>query len=189
MAYDTLRFRITGVSPLVMHNGRMADPTSAFSRDIRKISGKRKKTEADFFEIARLELLGSLYLTRGEPCLPGEVLEACVVRGAVNQKRGKAAKAGILCLGSFPLEYEGPRDPLQLWEQEKFRLVAGVKLGNSRVMRTRPVFPQWAVEIEVKYNPLAVNADEVENFLVIAGEFEGIGDWRPRFGRFSVQRL
>ena len=189
MAYDTLRFRITGVSPLVMHCGQLADPTNRFVREIRKISGKRKKTEADFAEISRLEFFGGLYLTQGQPCLPGEQVEACIVRGAISQKRGRAAKAGILCLGAFLLEYEGPRDPLALWECEEFRLVAGVKVGNSRVMRTRPIFREWSAPIEVRYNPVLLNADEVKQFLAAAGEQEGIGDWRPRFGRFAVQQV
>jgi hypothetical protein len=172
-----------------MHNGQLANPLNQFARDIRSLSGKRRKTEADFEELARLEWLGALYLSHGEPCLPGEVVEACLVRGAISKRRGKQAKAGILCLGAFPLEYDGPRDPLELWKQEEFRLTAGVKVGNVRVIRTRPIFREWAAEIEVRYNPALLNADEVGQFLVAAGELEGLGDWRPRFGRFEVSRL
>jgi len=186
MAYSTLRFRITGVSPLVMHNGQLANPLNRFAKEIRSISGKRRKTEADFEEIARLEWFGSLYLSKGEPCLPGELIEACIIRGAVTRKRAKQATAGVLCLGAFPLQYDGPRDPMELWKSEAFRLMASVKVGSSRVMRTRPVFPEWSAEIEVRFNPALLNASEIREFLVAAGELEGIGDWRPRFGRFEV---
>jgi hypothetical protein len=189
MAYSKLNFRITGVSPLVMHNGQLANPMNRFAKDIRSISGKRRKTEADFEEMARLEWFGALYLSKGEPCLPGELVEACAVRGAVSKKRGKQAKAGVLCLGAFALQYDGPRNPLELWERDDFRLTAGVKIGNSRVMRTRPIFRQWATDVEVRFNPVLLNATEVEEFLGAAGELEGIGDWRPRFGRFEVARL
>lgn len=189
MAYSTLRFRITGVSPLVMHNGQLANPLNRFAKDIRSISGKRRKTEADYEEMARLEWFGALYLSRGQPCLPGELVESCIIRGAISKKRGKQAKAGILCLGAFPLQYDGPRDPLELWQCEAFRLTAGVKIGNSRVMRTRPVFPQWSAAVDVKFNPALLNASEVEEFLVAAGELEGLGDWRPRFGRFEAQQV
>jgi hypothetical protein len=189
MAYSQLNFRITGVSPLVMHSSRLSDPLDPLAREIRNISGKRRKTEADFEEITRLEWFGSLYLDQGQPCLPGEVLEACITRGAMTKKRGKQAKAGILCLGAFPLQYDGPRDPLELWKREDFRLTAGVKVGNVRVMRTRPIFRAWSADIEVRYNPGLLNPDEVGQFLVAAGELEGLGDWRPRFGRFEVSRL
>lgn len=189
MAYNRLNFRITGVSPLVMHNGQLANPMNRFAKDIRSISGKRRKTEADYEELARLEWLGALYLSSGEPCLPGELVEGCIVRGAVSKKRGKQAKAGVLCLGAFPLQYEGPRKPLELWEREDFRLTAGVKVGASRVMRTRPIFRDWAADIEVRFNPALLNGSEVAEFLIAAGELEGIGDWRPRFGRFEVAQI
>jgi hypothetical protein len=189
MAYSSLRFQITGVSPLVMHNSRLSNPLDGVSRQIKSISAKRRKTEADFEEIARLEWFGSLYLSKGEPCLPGEMLEACITRGAMANKRGKQAKAGMLCLGAFPLQYDGPRDPVELWKGEEFRLVAGVRVGNARVMRTRPIFREWAAEIEVRYNPALLNAEEVHQFLAAAGELEGLGDWRPRFGRFEVAQL
>ena len=189
MAYDTLSFRIIGAVPLVMRAGQLADPMNRFAREIRKISGKHRKTDADFAEIARLEFLGSLYLSQGEPCLPGEVVEACIVRGAMRQKRGREAKVGILCLGAFPLQYDGPRNPLELWEREEFRLTVGARVGKATVMRTRPIFRQWSAEIEVRHNPALLDGDEVMQFLAVAGELEGIGDWRPRFGRFEAGRL
>jgi hypothetical protein len=51
------------------------------------------------------------------------------------------------------------------------------------------MFPNWSAEIEVRYNPSLLNANEVKDFLVAAGELEGIGDWRPRFGRFEVAQV
>ena len=189
MAYKTLNFRITGASPLLQHNGRLANPTTRFAKDIKKISGKRNKTDADYEELARLEWFGSLYLDDGAPCITGEAIEACIIRGAVTKKKGKLAKAGAFCLKNSRLEYDGPRDPMELWEREEFRFMACVKVGSSRVVRTRHIFPEWAAEVEVQYNPAHLNADEVREFLTVAGELEGIGDWRPRFGRFEVQQV
>ncbi|MBI4909912.1 MAG: hypothetical protein HY820_40210 [Acidobacteria bacterium] len=167
----------------------MSNPLDGVSKQIKSISVKRKKTEADFEEIARLEWFGGLYLSKGEPCLPGEVLEACITRGAMTNKRGKQAKAGMLCLGAFPLQYDGPRDPIELWKVDEFRLVAGVRVGQVRVMRTRPIFRDWSAEIEVRYSAALLNPDEINQFLLVAGELEGLGDWRPRFGRFAVSQL
>ncbi len=186
MAYNNLSFRIIGVSPLVMHNGQLANPLNRFAKDIKQISRKRNKTDADLEELARLEWLGALYLFKGEPCLTGELIEGCIIRGAATKKRSKQAKAGVLCLGAFPLLYEGPRDPLELWKHEAFRLQAGVRVGGSRIIRTRPVFSEWSAQVEVRFNPSLLNAAEILEFLKAAGELEGIGDWRPRFGRFEV---
>ena len=38
----------------------------------------------------------------------------------------------------------------------------------------------------MKFLPSLLNAGDVRNFLTAAGEQIGIGDWRPRFGRFIV---
>ena len=184
--YKELKFRITGVAPLIHHNGRTADPLDIHSRSIAEIAGKRKKTEADHRELAKREWYAGLYLFEGEPCIPLQMLESVLIEGAKKEKRGPAAKAGILVEQHARLRYEGPRKPDALWEDEKFRLRVAVRVGQARVMRTRPLFDNWSAEIVVKFLPSLLNAKDVRNFLVAAGEQIGIGDWRPRFGRFIV---
>lgn len=169
-----------------MHSGQLTDPLNQHSRSIAEISAKRKKTDADYKELGRREFFGSLYLMGGKPCIPGEMLEAALIRGAMKEKRGPQAKAGLLVEHNTALEYEGPREPQALWDDERFRLRVAVKVGQAKVMRTRPRFDGWAASIQVKFLPTLLNAREVRSFLVAAGEQIGIGDWRPRFGRFSV---
>jgi hypothetical protein len=185
-AYQTLNFRITSVSPLLMHNGQLADPLNSFAQSIAEVTKKRKKTDADHREVGRREFFGSLYVSGGSPCIPAEMLEATLIKGAMKEKRGPAAKAGLLVENNAALEYDGPREPRDLWDDERFRLRVAAKVGTSKVMRTRPRFDQWAADVAVKFLPSLLNAKEVRDFLVTAGEQIGIGDWRPRFGRFSV---
>lgn len=189
MNYKQLRFRITGVAPLVQHNGRLANPLDPIAKQMKRVSGKRQKTDADFEELARLEFLGGLYLSDGAPCIPGELIEATLVEAARKAKRGQQAKAGVLSVGNFPLEYEGPKTPDELWADERFRLVVGVKVQRNKVMRTRPIFRDWAAEISVDFMPDQLNRSEVEEMVRTAGQIIGIGDWRPKFGRFSACAL
>ena len=192
MAYETMRFRITGVSPLLMHNGQMADPLNKFSKAMKKVSSKRSKTDSDHEEMARLEFLGSLYLYNGEPCIPGETIEGGIFGkgGAARKlKKGKEASQGVFCLGPFPLEYEGPRDPKELWEGNGHAFGRLVRVKESRVMRTRPKFDQWAATIEIQYNPQIVDRQEVIAWMETLGSEVGIMDWRPRFGRFESKVL
>lgn len=189
MNYQTLRFRLSSVSPLVVHNGQLADPLNPIAKAMRKVSQKRAKTEADFEELARLEFLGGLYLHDGEPCIPGTLIEATLTEAAKKNRRGQQAKAGLLSDGMFPLQYEGPRNPDELWADQKFRLVAGVKVQRNRIMRTRPIFRDWSCEVSVDFLPDQLNPGEVEEMFRTAGAIVGIGDWRPKFGRFTVERL
>lgn len=189
MDYQTLRFRLTGVSPLVVHNGQLADPLNPFAKAMKRVSGKRNKTEADFEELARLEFLGGLYIANGEPCIPGVLIEAALTEAARKAKRGQQAKAGLLSEGNFPLEYNGPRSPDELWADGNFRLVAGVKVQRNRIMRTRPIFRDWACDVAVDFLPGQLNRAEVEDMIRTAGAVVGIGDWRPKFGRFTAETL
>ena len=187
--YRALRFRITGASALLMHNGLLADPLNPHAKAIAQVAAKRRKTEADYLRLAELEFLGSLYLSGGAPCIPAEMMEAALVRAAAQERRGPKARAGLLVQHDLQLEYEGPRDPHALWADAAFRLRAPVRVGMSKVMRTRPMFRAWAAELAVEFLPGLLNASEVRGFLVAAGEQIGIGDWRPRFGRFWVEDL
>lgn len=185
-AYQSLRFRIVGASPLLHHNGRLADPLDEHAKAIAQVSSKRKKTEADHQRIAELEFLGSLYLSGGEPCIPAEMMEAALARAAAQERRASKAKAGLVVRDDLRLEYDGPKTPQALLAEPGFRLRCGVRIGASRVMRTRPQFKGWSAELIVDYLPTLLNAQDIRSFVVTAGEQIGIGDWRPKFGRFHV---
>ena len=184
--FKTLSCKITGVAPLIQHNGQLADARNPFAKEMKKLSGKRNKTDADLEELARFEWHGSLYLTDGRPCLPGELLEAHLIEAAKKRKQGPQARAGLYCDGTFPLLYDGPTALDDLWEDERFRLTTGARVQRNRVMRTRPIFQEWALAFEVIYNSSMLNPDDICQFLRIGGEQIGLGDWRPRFGRYTV---
>jgi hypothetical protein len=115
------------------------------------------------------------------------MLEAAFVQAAKRQKRGKQAQAGIICPSNYPLEYGGPSQLDELWQLPQFRLTVGVRVKNNRVMRTRPRFPAWAATVEVQYDPTLLNENEVREIVRRTGSEIGLGDWRPRFGRFQVE--
>lgn len=187
--YESVKLKITGVSPLLMHNGQLADPLNKWSKLMKEVSAKRKKVDADLEEMARLEFFGGLYLKGGEPCIPGELWEAVIVAGAKKSKMGMQAKAAVLVPDDPALIYDGSRSPQGLWDDERFRLRVGVRVGTSRVMRTRPMFQEWGCDLTVKYLSDMLNEKDVIDFLRIAGIQCGIGDWRPRFGRYTVETV
>lgn len=187
MAYKTLNFKITGVVPLLMHNGQLADPLNDLSKAIKKITSKRDRTDADEEEKARLEWHGSLYLKDGKPCLPGEILEAAFVAAAKKQKKGKQANAGIFCDDSYPLTYDGARNPQELWADPQYRLTVRAVVKQNSVMRTRPIFRDWSCNIQVRYDEGLLNEEDVNRIVRTTGEIVGVGDWRPKYGRFTVE--
>lgn len=144
--------------------------------------------------MARLEFLGSLYVNGDQaPVIPAKLIFGMLAGkggAARKEKEGPSAKAGLFINGTFPLEYDGPKDPEKLWEDSRFRSREPVKItGTSTVIRTRPIFEEWSAEVTVEYAPDLVSEDMLRRWIEVAGREVGIGDWRPQHGRFSVEFL
>ncbi len=188
MRYEQLEVTLEGLTPTLMHNGQLADPLNKWTKAIKEISGKRKKTDADHAELARLEWFGSLYLNDdGRPAWPGENIEALLIAAAKKRKEGPQAKTGVLCDGSFPIVYSGPSDAEKLWQDENFRLTARVGIQRASVMRTRPIFRDWSLHLVINFLPDVVNEKTVREWCDIGGQLVGLSDWRPKYGRYSVK--
>jgi hypothetical protein len=187
--HSEIKFKLTGTSPLIMHSGQTSDPLNAFSKALKKISSKRGKTEADLEEMARLEFQASLYVGEdGKVCLPAIVMDAVLLSGAKKFKLGNDFKSGVMVLSDAPLIFEDSKTPVEkLYEKKQYIFRVAVKVGTAKVMRVRPIFKKWSTELSVAFDADIVDRDSVVKAVVRAGEVVGVGDWRPRYGRFSVE--
>lgn len=200
---DTLKFTMTGVAPLLMHNERLADSTDPIARLMKEITAKgKKKTDADVQLLNELEWLGGLYTTEpltvvnnepvggGAVAVKGSMIEAMLTGGARAQRLGKTFSAGMFLESDMiPLTYTGPKDLTKLLKDRTFRDVRGCRVGQAKVMRTRPRFNQWSLSGEVCYIASVVNLRDLKAAFVYAGQMVGIGDYRPKYGRFEVEFL
>jgi len=190
MAIQTLKFKLTAESPLLMHNGQLADPLNKYTKDLKRVSGKRAKTDADFAEMARIEWYASLYVDNGKLCIPAEVLEAALVEGAKKQKLGKQTQSTLFVTRNAILHFDGDNLSIDdLWERGNNRFTTGVRVQRNRVMRTRPRIEDWWCESEVKFDDKVLDPQKVTEIMAITGTGVGIGDWRPKFGRFTSQPI
>lgn len=178
---------LTGTAQLIQHNVRLADPFDPIPRAIKEISGKRKKTDEDLQRMEELEFEGGLYIHESlGPYIPGANIEKCIVEGARVTRQGKQIERGFLVNEmEVPLIYNGPRDRDGLWADSQFRSRMSVKIGTSRVMRCRPWFPEWALEFTATVDPGQLNLDTLQAIVADAGSMVGLGDYRPRYGRFE----
>lgn len=190
-----IKFRMTlsGTAPLLMHNSRLANPLDPATKAVKRLTGKRKKTDEDHEEIAHLEFLGSLYLDSDVgPYVPGENIGRCLVDAGRISKRGVLVTRGVFIETDVnPLAYDGPRDPEKLWADANYQLMASVKVGMQRTMRCRPMFRQWSADAEGTLDPNVLDFTDLADIAQTAGSMIGIGDWRPRYGRFqaTLERL
>lgn len=180
----------TGIRPLILHNGRLADPLDDFSRALKEVSSKRKKTDADYEQMARLEFEGGLYFdTKAGPYMPSDCIEACIQAGAKKSRIGKDVAAVVFVQDEIvKIDYDGPRTVDSMWkERERFVLRKACKVAQAKVMRTRPMIPTgWSITFTLEYDESIVNSAALTRAMVDAGALCGLCDWRPRFGRFIV---
>jgi hypothetical protein len=187
--FEQLNVSIVGIAPLLMHNGRLCDPMNPFTKALKSLTGKRKKTDEDQIAIAMAEWRGGLYTdAENRVVIPGENLESMFVDGAKKSKRGTQAKSGIFCDGSWPLIYDGPKDVDKLAADPKFRDTRGVGVQQSRVMRTRPIFRNWKLDFVMSYDPAQFNQSDISEILTTAGANVGLCDYTPKFGRFMLAK-
>ena len=184
-----IMFKIKGLSPLMLHNGQLADPLNPYTKRVKAITSKRKKTDEDYEALYQIEWEGSLYLNSDRRVVfPGLNLESAMVEGAKKQKMGDAAKAGILIEDDFLIEYDGPKDLEKLKADKRFRDIRGTRVQNGRVMRCRPIFIPWGLSFTLHYLPEMMNESQVVEILATVGRIIGIGDFTPKYGRFSVEK-
>jgi len=177
---------------LLCHNGQTADPRNTYAKAMKAVSSKRKKTDADFDELARLEWLAGLYRFRDEIVIPDYVLEAVFINGAKKSKRGPQAKCGLFftdhAVLNFPNKPEQINDETlsEMFDSGEYTHTVGVKVGMAKVMRTRPMFRHWSMNATASFDPDVLNLRDIEEIAVDAGKLVGIGDWRPKHGRFTA---
>lgn len=183
------RITLTGTAELLMHNARLANPLDPAAKAMKAISSKRVKTDDDHEEMARLEHFGSLYYdSEIGPYIPGQNIERCLVDAAKVTKSGVKVTRGVFVSTNVnPLAYKGPRTPDGLWADENFRHMASVKVQQNRVMRCRPLFREWRTEAEGTLDTAILSFEELQSIADTAGQMIGLGDYRPRYGRFTAK--
>lgn len=188
---EIAEIEVYGVMPLLQHARRLSDPLNTFSKRLKKISAKRKKVDEDYEEISRIEFEGSMYWdAKVGPYIPGEWIESCLRDGAKATKRGKIVSSAVMSHGEpFALEYDGPRDIEGLFLSDLHRDTRPVRVNSARVMRTRPIFPGWKLTFQVTLNNERLSLEDLADIAKTAGRDVGLGDFRPKYGRFGVLRV
>lgn len=185
-----VHLELTGTAPLIMHNIRMANPTDPIVRAHKVISSKRRKSDEDYEELARLEFMGSLYHRPGlGPFIPSLNIERAIVEAA-KMDRGvwKTVQSAILIMQQEPqVIYKGPREPEELYADPDFVSIMMVRVQAARVARCRPIFPTWAIECDLELDTSMLDEGKFRSYIEEAGRTKALGDYRPRFGRFSVE--
>ena len=182
--------KVKGVSPLMQH--RFPMPTLAeMSKGGTQSTGSKDYTnewKEYFYETAD----GMIFQ-------PASHFEASMTTAAVNfkisGKRGKTYKdlfkaTVFVTPEEIPFGIPVP-DALDADGDKPLYLdMRPVVVNRARVVRIRPTFkPGWELEFDIEVIDDQIAAELVQDVLTLAGKTVGVGDFRPKFGRFSVARF
>ncbi len=187
---DLISCKIKGVAPLLQH--RFPMPTlEAMSKGGKKTTGSVDYTE---------EWKKALYvIPKGFIYQPATHIEGAMVKAAVNfkipGKRGKTYKdlfKAAVFVTPDAISH-GIKEPKKLDTDPTKRLYIDMRpvvVQRARVVRLRPAFAAgWELEFDIELADNQIAPELVNEILVLAGSTVGIGDFRPKFGRFMVTRF
>jgi hypothetical protein len=181
--------QISGKTPLLMHNARGANPDDPIVRDKAAITSKRKKTPEDRAMVAYLEWMHSVYEDNGVVVVPTANVVRCFANAGKTRKLGTAIERGLSPLDlNVTLDYDGGPQPLEtLARNPRFVSTMSVGQQRQRIMRTRPVFPEWSLTVEMLLMEEMVDLRDLSEIASLAGRIEGLGDGRRwGYGRFTA---
>ena len=167
----TIKFTIEGISPMLMHRYPMEQDQGK--------EAKRKGEQYDPIEEAQK----GLYQNEHGCFVPSTWIEACLREAGKGFKKGKATYKAIIQSSTFVSPDEIPMG-LKTYDAIDRRPAV---VQRNRIVRSRPMFkPGWKISFEVEYDDNEIKAEVLTQILIEAGKTKGIGDYRPKFGRFKV---
>lgn len=184
--YATATLKLVGTAPLLMNSGEV-DRDSELYRAYYLLGQKKRKSLEDDANLRKMEWELRLYLDPEiGPFVPGKNVKELLRSAATKWRRGEDIKRSLIVVPyRIPLIYDGPRDQPGLWEAG-FRytaMVSNAGIGSGRVLRCRPMFEHWSIEVDLAYDPEEIDADFLSTAVDRAEKY-GLGDYRPEFGSF-----
>jgi hypothetical protein len=202
MATKSYQVTVEGVNPLICSNVQSSDPLKTESTFRAIFHTKRNKTLKDHQALQALDWIQSGYWNNqgqididedentvefkgfSDPILPGANFLRCLRQGAATGwKKGMDIKRGVVVTNNSLIDFKGSKKAVDLFKGNKYINRAFTKRG---VWVSRLCFPDWKVTFNLLVNDEIVKKSDLKKYLSMAAVAEGLGTWRPRYGRFKT---
>lgn len=183
----TVNVRIIGIAPLMQH--RYPIPPDVLNpKGATRVTGSR-----DFSQ----EWKEYFYATsEGEIYQPATHIESAMISAAkqfkITGKRGKTYgdifKANVFVSPDQILHNVCVPETLDADADKVLYLdIRPVVVQHARIVRLRPTFKAgWTLDFEIQVIDDQIAQDLLMDVLALSGKTSGLGDNRPRFGRYQV---
>lgn len=126
--------------------------------------------------------------------LPDTVILACIRAGAAASKKGKDIERAVIVTETQAyIQTVNHRTLEAAFKDEQFRLECPCKIPpktGALIWKCRCMIPTgWQIQFGLEFDEDIVAQKSLEQALEMAGRLCGIGGWRPKFGRFTVEIL
>lgn len=177
------KVKIVGIAPLL----QAKHPTPEEEKEILMRKNSPKAKSKDLTDQEQFDM-HSYRNAKGKFYQPSEMVEAAMVKAAVNFKmEGKKTfkdviKGGVI-VDPGEIVHENQKPELDgRWGRNK-------NTGGA-VWVVRPRFDEWTLEFDIDLlQDERVSPEILKEILDYAGLYVGIGAWRPKFGRFKVEKF
>ena len=184
----TIRFKIEGTQPMLQKNPQTVNPFNKFTKELKPLTAKKKKSDEDNDLIYRIQFESCFYINgSGQYIIPATHFWKSVTSAAKEQKLGKKFEQSFCvfedCILDFP---EKNLTPEQLYDEQSHVDIRDTGIKGSRIPACRAIFNDWSTIVECYYDENEINTEQVIQFMEIAGRRYGVGTYRQKFGRFNA---
>ena len=191
-----LKCRVAGINELRMNNPQTADSLNKYAKKIKALRAVKKKTDADEELLRNMEVESKLYFNEDVGVwIPTTWIIAAI--GKLSHKQIKVAKADIrgavfMNGTKMKLTYQDMKKVKKIEDlvlNPFFRSTELLKQGMVKIPKSIPTFNNWSFEIDLDFDEEVITELEIERVLTLAVTRHGFGDFRPTYGRGTVEDL
>lgn len=173
--------KIRGVTPMIIQNGRCANPLDPFAKKMKSLTSKKNKTEDDLHLILETQWEASLYWNEKIGLhMPSENMLAAFYKGAKKHKLGNKTSAIIFSdpIG-YPIITEFHDDFEKFRANTQNRFIKPVVVQRAKTISCRPIFNNWSMNFDLEFEREVWDVNEIKTILMTMSNRIGLGVWTP----------
>lgn len=185
---------INGITPLLMNNPQTVDPFNKFSKEKKKYTARKSKTEDDLMALRKLDIESKTYFddTVGVYVPTRWMTEQIVTSAFGVIKVGKdKMRGGIFSTeDKAKLTYRGMKKVKAIGDivmDEEFHHRMILPQQNVRIAKDAPIFRDWSFSTVIEFDPTIVDLAGLTAIVKRGAMYVGFGDFRPTFGRAKAE--
>lgn len=193
---QNIHVKFNGVTPLLQNNAQTVDPFNKYAKLKKPLTAKRSKTDDDIQKIRDLEVESKVYFNDELGIyVPGSWLSASIAANAYSiAKVSKAKTRGAIFVveDKTKLDYDGSElvhTIKDIVNNDRFIKVMILPQNGVRLAKSAPIFHRWSFSFNIEFDDAVLDEAQLVSILEYSAKYNGFGDFRPTFGRASLEVL